>query len=87
MEQQSKPNEVANAVEFALKHLARVEVVHCRAVAAGCDVFVDFAPWNGGVGHVGGGVEAFAEVEEVGGVEVLLLGEWVRVFSRYVVFL
>jgi len=56
---------VAGLVQLALDHLARVEVVHCGAIAAVGDVFADVALGDGGVGHVGGCVEAFAEIEEV----------------------
>jgi hypothetical protein len=49
----------------------RVEAVHCRPVAAGCHVFGDVALGDRGVGGVGGRVEAFAEVEQVRGVEVV----------------
>ena len=57
---------MAGLVQLALDHLARVEVVHCGAVATVGDVLADVALGDGGVGHVGRGVEAFAEVEEVG---------------------
>lgn len=71
---------MARSVELALQRLARVEAVHGRAIAAAGDILADIALGDGGVGQVCRRVVALAEVEDVGGVEVVqaeVLGEGV----------
>ena len=61
----------AGLVERLLDDGGRVELVHGVALAALCDVLVNFRLLDGVVGGLGGGVLALAVVEHVGGVEVL----------------
>lgn len=72
---------MAGVVELALQRGARVESEERGAVGAVRDVLADGGAGEGGVGEVGGRVEALAVVEEVGGVEVVqaeVLGEGVE---------
>lgn len=64
-------NIVSGLVELALERFARVEAVHGCHVAAGCDILADVGLGDCVVRRVGRGVEALAESEQVGGVEIV----------------